>query len=117
MLLCAALAGCRGETKAGEPGAGPLSGGAADYFSCRRDADCIVEAQRDCCPCSAGGKQVAIAKKAAEAYRAARAGRCVGDLLCPQVYLCDDQARAVCRAGRCDLIGGGPRPLAPAPPR
>jgi hypothetical protein len=63
----------------------------------------VVEKQMDCCPCNAGGRQTAVLKKTLEAYRAARAERCTGDLLCPQVYLCDDTATAVCLAGKCAL--------------
>ncbi len=83
-----------------------------DYFSCSRDSDCVVEKQKDCCPCNAGGRQIALRKRALDDYRAARAARCRGDLLCPQVYLCNDAAQAVCVAGRCELGGGsGPVPI------
>ncbi|MDP3937043.1 MAG: hypothetical protein Q8R92_02775 [Deltaproteobacteria bacterium] len=112
-LFLAVLPGCRGEGKAGETGGARPSGVAADYFSCGKDGDCVVEAQRDCCPCNAGGKQVALARKAAAAYGQARTARCAGDLLCPQVYLCDESAEAVCRAGRCE-IRGAPAPGLPA---
>jgi len=115
VFLLAMLAGCRGEGNAGE-GGGATAPVAADYFACGKDADCVVEPQRDCCPCNAGGREVAVSRKGLEAYRAARAARCAGDLLCPQVYLCDEQAAAVCRAGRCELRGG-PSPGPPLSPR
>jgi len=91
---------------------GPPQAVTADFFSCSKSSDCAVENQMDCCPCNAGGRQVAVRKKSLEAFRAARAARCSGDLLCPQVYLCDDAATAVCVAGKCALgRGGAPVPL------
>ena len=77
----------------------------------RKDSDCVVEKQKDCCPCNAGGAQIALRKDAADDYAAARAARCGGDLMCPQVYLCDEGAAAACRVGRCALT------KALAPPR
>ena len=114
VLLVLAAGACR-ET-GGEDGASGGKGTSAttretDFFSCTKSSDCVVENQRDCCPCNAGGNQVAVLKKTIEAYRAARAERCTGDLLCPQVYLCDDTATALCLAGKCALghAGGPPR--------
>jgi hypothetical protein len=66
----------------------------------------VVDKQKDCCPCNAGGAQIALRKGAVDDYAAARAARCGGDLLCPQVYLCDERAVAVCQAGRCALAKG-----------
>ncbi len=105
-IFLMALPGCRGEGRAGETGGAGPSVVAADTFSCGKDSDCVIEAQRDCCPCNAGGKQVALARKAVEAYARARTARCAGDLLCPQVFLCDEGAEAICRVGRCEIRGG-----------
>jgi len=114
LVLLVAIAGACQES--GAPG-GIRAGAAAretDFFSCSKPSDCVVENQMDCCPCNAGGRQVAVRNKALEAFRAARAARCAGDLLCPQVYLCDDAATAVCVAGKCALgRAGGPPPGGP----
>ena len=101
-VIALSSAGCRGEAQT----AGASSSRVVDFYACGKSADCVVENQKDCCPCNAGGKQLALNVKRVGAYRAARAGRCVGDLLCPQMYVCDDKARAVCRAGRCELVPG-----------
>ncbi len=83
-----------------------------DFFSCSRDSDCVVEKQEGCCPCNAGGREIALRKRTVKDYRTARAARCQGELLCPQVYLCNEAAKAVCVAGRCELRGGsGPVPI------
>ena len=116
----AAVTACQApEKKAGGATPGPPAAGVeTDFYSCSRSSDCVVENQRDCCPCNAGGRQVAVRRKTLEAYRAARAERCTGDLLCPQVYLCDDTATAVCLAGKCALGHGsdGRSPGSPALP-
>jgi len=110
--------GCQetGKTQASATAGGAAAGAptpATDFFSCGSASDCVVENQKDCCPCNAGGRQVALRKKSLDAFRAARAARCAGDLLCPQVYLCDDTATALCLAGKCALGHGG----GPVPPR
>ncbi len=105
-LLALAGAGCRGN----EGGEGESHSGrsvrSVDFYDCGKSADCLIERQNDCCPCNAGGKQVALNKKWVASFQAARVLRCAGDLLCPQVYLCDEGARAVCRAGRCEIVPG-----------
>jgi hypothetical protein len=107
-----ALAGCQETAKKAGAAGSSSRPKTTDYFSCSSDSDCVVEKQKDCCPCNAGGRQIALRKGALEDYRAARAARCQGDLLCPQVYLCNDAARAVCVARRCELAGGsGPVPI------
>lgn len=111
LILALLTAGCRGDEQAGGAAAGP--GKSVDFHACGKSADCVIEKQKDCCPCNAGGKQIALNAKRVEAYRAARAARCVGDLLCPQMYVCDDKARAVCQAGRCALVPGRVQPAAP----
>jgi len=104
----AGTAACRGTEKKEKAGAAPGAvAQAADFFSCVSETDCVVENQKDCCPCNAGGRQIALRKKSLDAFRAARTARCGGDLLCPQVYLCDDTATAVCLAGKCALGHGG----------
>jgi len=103
----AIVGACQGTDKKEAGGTPGTVARAVDVSSCSKSSDCVVESQMDCCPCNAGGRQVAVRKKSLEAYRAARAARCSGDLLCPQVYLCDDAATAVCVAGRCEIAGGG----------
>ena len=109
LAVCvAAAAACQEpEKKPGGAARRPAAVRETDYFSCAKSSDCVLENQQDCCPCNAGGRQVAVRKKSFDAYRAARADRCTGDLLCPQVYLCDDKASAVCVGGRCEIAGGG----------
>ncbi len=111
-LFMLASTGCRGEEAAGGTTGGPSPPKQVDFYACQRDSDCVIEKQKDCCPCNAGGREVAIHKDRVGDYRAALAARCSGALLCPQVYLCDDTALAVYRAGRCDLGRG--RPPGPA---
>jgi hypothetical protein len=108
VLLTLAFTGCRGEGSPGEGSGQASPAKRVDFQACRRSSDCVIEKQKDCCPCNAGGQEVAVHKDAVGAYRAAIAARCSGALLCPQVYLCDEEAAAVCRAGRCELGRGQP---------
>lgn len=104
MVLGVAIGGACQESGKKDAGAAPGAGARVmDFYSCSKPSDCVVENQMDCCPCSAGGRQVAVRRKTLDDYRAARAARCTGDLLCPQVYLCDDTATAICLAGKCTL--------------
>jgi hypothetical protein len=108
LAVCiAATAACREPDRKESGAAARPAAKTTDFFSCAKSSDCVLENQQDCCPCNAGGRQVAVRKKSLDAYRAARAARCTGDLLCPQVYLCDDKASAVCGGGRCAIAGGG----------
>jgi hypothetical protein len=69
---------------------------------CARDADCVL-VQDGCCPCSAGGKMVAIAKSHAKAY-AAKQGLTCKHTMCPQVLSSDPSCfgvAAACKAGAC----------------
>ena len=112
MLVALAGAGCRGDEGGERESLSGGSGRSVDFYACRKSADCVIEKQKDCCPCNAGGKQVALHKDGLRDYRAALALRCAGDLLCPQSYLCDDKATAVCRAGRCEIVSGAGGPEA-----
>ena len=107
MAVGLAIGGACQEPEKKGAGAAPGAGArVTDFYSCSKPSDCVVENQMDCCPCNAGGRQVSVRRKTLEAYRAARAERCTGDLLCPQVYLCDDAAAALCLAGKCALGRG-----------
>lgn len=112
-LVAFAGAGCRGEAGVERESLSGGSGRSVDFHACGKSADCVIEKQKDCCPCNAGGKQVALNKESVLDYRAALALRCAGDLLCPQVYLCDERITAVCRAGRCEIVpgAGGPEEI------
>ncbi|MCA1665611.1 MAG: hypothetical protein LC659_15310, partial [Myxococcales bacterium] len=68
---------------------------------CKVAADCVIEPV-DCCDCANGGKQHAIAKKAAAAAKAARAGRCKGKM-CTMMLSTDPSCgqRAQCVEGAC----------------
>ena len=106
LLIAIAGPGCRGEEGGEGDSVTSGSGRRVDFYACRKSLDCVIEKQKDCCPCNAGGKQVALHKARLGDYRAALEVRCAGDLLCPQSYLCDDRATAVCRAGRCEIVPG-----------
>lgn len=68
---------------------------------CRVAADCVVE-PLDCCDCANGGKQHAIAKKAAAAAQAARAAKCKS-AVCTMMLSTDPSCgqRAECVDGAC----------------
>lgn len=68
---------------------------------CKAAADCVLE-PIDCCDCANGGKQHAIAKKAAAAARTARAERCKGKM-CTMMLSTDPSCgqRADCVDGEC----------------
>jgi hypothetical protein len=68
---------------------------------CKVAADCVVE-PLDCCDCANGGKQHAIAKKAAAASKAARADRCKAQV-CTMMLSTDPSCgqRAACVDGAC----------------
>ncbi|HWE30535.1 MAG TPA: hypothetical protein VHB97_21155 [Polyangia bacterium] len=68
---------------------------------CRVAADCFVEPV-DCCDCANGGKQHAIAKKAAAKAKAARAERCKNQV-CTMMLSTDPSCgqRADCVDGAC----------------
>lgn len=68
---------------------------------CKVAADCVVEPV-DCCDCANGGKQHAVAKKAAAAAKAARVERCKGKM-CTMMLSTDPSCgqRADCVDGAC----------------
>ena len=68
---------------------------------CKVAADCVVE-PLDCCDCANGGKQHAIAKKAAAAAKAARTERCK-TAMCTMMLSTDPSCgqRADCVDGAC----------------
>jgi len=70
---------------------------------CQRDADCALVAD-DCCPCTAGGKQKAMARKHVDAYEKTRAQRCAGTM-CAEMMSQDPSCSevAVCEGGSCKL--------------
>lgn len=70
---------------------------------CKKDADCVLVPD-DCCSCSEGGKQHAVARAARDAYEKDRQKRCAGTM-CAQVMSQDASCaqQAVCRAGSCTL--------------
>lgn len=71
---------------------------------CKVAADCVVEPS-DCCDCANGGKQHAIAKKAAAASKAARAERCKAKM-CTMMLSTDPSCgqRADCVDGQCVMV-------------
>jgi hypothetical protein len=71
---------------------------------CKVAADCVVE-PLDCCDCANGGKQHAIAKKAAAASKAARAERCKTKM-CTMMLSTDPSCgqRADCVDGQCVMV-------------
>ncbi len=71
---------------------------------CKVAADCVVE-PLDCCDCANGGKQHAIAKKAAAAAKAARAERCKTKM-CTMMLSTDPSCgqRADCVDGQCVMV-------------
>ena len=73
---------------------------------CKVAADCVVE-PLDCCDCANGGKQHAIAKKAAAAAKAARAERCKS-AMCTMMLSTDPSCgqRADCVDGACVMAAG-----------
>ena len=75
----------------------------ADTRDCKTDRDCVIVAD-DCCPCSQGGKQHAIPKKAQSAYEKDRRKRC-SDSVCTEVMSQDLTCaqHPFCGAGICEL--------------
>jgi hypothetical protein len=71
--------------------------------ACKSAADCAV-APVDCCDCSQGGKQHAVARRAAAALAAARKARCK-DTMCPMVLSNDPSCAEgpACEKGECVL--------------
>ena len=71
---------------------------------CKVAADCVVE-PLDCCDCANGGKQHAIAKKAAAAAKAARAEHCKAQV-CTMMLSTDPSCgqRADCVDGACVMV-------------
>jgi hypothetical protein len=71
---------------------------------CKAAADCVLE-PLDCCDCANGGKQHAIAKKAAAASKAARAEKCKAQM-CTMMLSTDPSCgqRADCVDGQCVML-------------
>lgn len=84
------------ETFEGKAGGGEVPCG------CVTDDDC-VKTVPGCCPCSAGGQEIAVSKECAGG---GLVGGCDKPVACLQVYLCTD-SEAVCEAGQCVLTEGG----------
>lgn len=101
----AALAEAQRTRKApAAPAAEHRASGARQAAShCKKDADCVVVPD-DCCSCSEGGKQHAVARSARDAYEKERQKRCAGTM-CAQMMSQDPSCaqQAVCRAGSCTL--------------
>ncbi|WP_146158606.1 hypothetical protein [Enhygromyxa salina] len=66
---------------------------------CVSDDDC-VKTTPGCCPCNAGGQEIAVAKQCNTP-----GPKCGPNVQCLQVYLCTD-SEAVCEAGECVLSNG-----------
>jgi hypothetical protein len=71
---------------------------------CKTAADCVVE-PNDCCTCTSGGAQHAVAKKKLAALEAARKKGC-GHTMCPMIVSHDPSCAeaAGCVAGACQLV-------------
>jgi hypothetical protein len=76
---------------------------------CKVAADCVVEPV-ECCDCANGGKQHAIAKKAAAAAKAARAEKCKAKM-CTMMLSTDPSCgqRAACVEGQCVMAATPPK--------
>ena len=76
---------------------------------CKVAADCVVE-PLECCDCANGGKQHAIAKKAAAAAKAARAEKCKAKM-CTMMLSTDPSCgqRAACVEGQCVMAAAPPK--------
>lgn len=83
-------------------GADPVST-SAPGSRCKVDVDCVLVPD-DCCACSEGGSQRALAKKDRAAHEKARTKRCAGTM-CAQMMSQHPSCSqiAVCRAGLCAL--------------
>lgn len=71
---------------------------------CKTAADCAVE-PNDCCACTSGGAQHAVAKKKLAALEAARKKHCE-HTMCPMFVSHDPTCaeEAACVAGQCTLV-------------
>ncbi|HEY2742967.1 MAG TPA: hypothetical protein VGL86_00030 [Polyangia bacterium] len=71
---------------------------------CKAAADCVVE-PLECCDCANGGKQHAIAKKAAAAAKSAHAAKCK-TAMCTMMLSTDPSCgmRADCVDGACVMV-------------
>lgn len=70
------------------------------YVACETDANCEI-VTTTCCPCSAGGSQVAVNSEFQACVKPPE-GSCPEDQMCAQVYQCfEGQAR--CVDGTCQL--------------
>lgn len=100
VLMMLLLVGSCREAPSVSPDAA-LASGAAE---CGRAADCEVVSE-DCCSCSSGGKQKAIARSKRAAYEKRQETRC-GVVACPTVL--SNHAScfmdAGCQGGRCELV-------------
>jgi hypothetical protein len=69
--------------------------------ACANNADCTV-VKEDCCGCSQGGKQKAIAKSLVKGFISELDAKC-GDMMCIQMISNDPSCKksAVCRDGQC----------------
>jgi hypothetical protein len=99
-MVVAAAAAQPADLAVAAPTAEKKKGKAAE---CKVAADCVVE-PLDCCDCANGGKQHAIAKKAAAAGKAARVERCKAKM-CTMMLSTDPSCgqRADCVDGACVL--------------
>lgn len=108
------MLGLGGLSLAGGDGT-PAKQAAPTPTACKKDADCVLVPD-DCCSCTEGGKQHAIARSGKRAYEATRNKRCAGTM-CMQMMSQDPSCskRAVCNAGSCDLAEPLPGLSAPSP--
>jgi hypothetical protein len=74
---------------------------AAALSSCKSDADCEL-VDETCCNCNEGGRRIAVLKGHAPKRN------CEG-IMCPQMISndssCLPQARAYCKAAKCEISG------------
>ncbi len=67
---------------------------------CAADSDC-VKTSSGCCPCNAGGDEVAAAKSCID--QVMQCDKPPDEINCPQVFLCTD-AQPACVQGLCVLL-------------
>lgn len=67
---------------------------------CKTGDDCIKK-QITCCPCSAGGKEICIAKTNSTYLEKVKMCPDAKELICAQVYNCNPQP-CICNQGKCE---------------
>jgi len=69
-------------------------------YACTQDSDCVM-ANSSCCPCSSGGRLVAVNVNHVDRVTP-DPGSCPEDLMCPMVYMCF--GRAACVDNVCTVV-------------